>query len=85
MQKKGKMSEMQRAMMAELADDEITVEASKIKVQPAPTEAEKAKAEVDNTPKEVLAAMQNAASPNIAANPNISSAATEINADIKHD
>lgn len=85
MQQKGKMSAMQRAMMAELADDEITLEASKIDVKPDPAKLAP-KREVDNTPKEVLAAMQSAASPNIATNPNIaSSTPTEINADIKHD
>ena len=85
MQQKGKMSAMQRAMMAELADDEITLEASKIEVKPDPAQVAQ-KQEVDNTPKEVLAAMQSAASPNIASNPNIApSTPTEINADIKHD
>jgi hypothetical protein len=85
MQQKGKMSAMQRAMMAELADDEITLEASKIEVKPDPAQVAQ-KQEVDNTPKEVLAAMQSTASPNIASNPNIApSTPTEINADIKHD
>lgn len=85
MQQKSKMSAMQRAMMTELADDEITIEASKIEAKPDPAQTS-AKKEVDNTPKEVLAAMQSVTSSNIAPNPNIApSTPTEINANIEHD
>ena len=70
MQEKEKSSEVGSQMAVELANDQITLEASKIKVD---TPKEKAEADApDATPEAVLAAMQNVmASPNLESNPNI--------------
>ncbi len=70
MQEKEKSSEVGSQMAAELANDQITLEASKIKVDTPKEEAESDAP--DATPEAVLAAMQNVmASPNLESNPNI--------------
>ncbi|MDO4220352.1 MAG: hypothetical protein Q4D22_03960 [Candidatus Saccharibacteria bacterium] len=71
MQTKGKDGELGSQMAAELANDQITLEASKIKVEAPKTSEEQEKDAVDATPDAVLAAMQNAmTSPNLESNPN---------------
>lgn len=58
-------------MAAELANDQITLEASKLKAEQPVTPAKQTQATVDNTPKAVLDAMQSAMpSPNLESNPN---------------
>lgn len=70
MQEKEKSSKVGSQMAAELANDKITLEASKIKVE-APKQAEEAEL-ADATPDAVLAAMQNVmTSSNLESNPNI--------------
>jgi hypothetical protein len=71
MQAKGKDGDLGSQMAAELANDQITLEASKIKVEAPKTSEEQEKEAVDATPDAVLAAMQNAmTSPNLESNPN---------------
>lgn len=71
MQAKGKDGDLGSQMAAELANDQITLEASKIKVEAPKTSEEQEKEAIDATPDAVLAAMQNAmTSPNLESNPN---------------
>ncbi len=58
-------------MAAELANDQITLEANKLKAAQPAKPANQTQTAVDNTPKTVLDAMQNAMpSPNLESNPN---------------
>lgn len=58
-------------MAAELANDQITLEASRLKAEQPVTPTKQTQATIDNTPKAVLDAMQSAMpSPNLESNPN---------------